>query len=252
MRDLREGLGQGICFRTPKDNVYPKLALTKIWVASDFEPCVTGLNIGKAGSDRPFRQFRRNRPRHDRRPPDEAIAQAFNHRLQHKWRARQYEDVLHLKARRRADGVGNKLGPRGHCRHAQAGHVQALRPIMGLEDRHGFRILYQGAIKRAGNRRRRDVVMGRADAARRKHIGIDRPAGVYGGNDSFLFVRDHPHFGEAQAPGVQLLAEIRDVFVARPSGKNFVADNKQGGGWRRGWGHNLQGYFIPMALAMFR
>jgi len=114
--------------------------------------------------------------------------------------------------------------------HAQPRLVQVLR-LVALEH-HGAGALVDADrdAEGFGDRIRRDVVVGRADAAGGEDVGIARAQRVHRRDDLLLLVRDDADLAEIDADIRQVLGDVADVLVLGSSGEDLVADDEEGGG----------------------
>ncbi|MNT40630.1 hypothetical protein D3C72_1769550 [compost metagenome] len=75
-----------------------------------------------------------------------------------------------------------------------------------------------------------DVVVGRADAARREDIVAGRAQGVQRPDDLILTVADGARLHQVDPQGRQKAGDGVQVRVPGPAGQDFVADDQDSGG----------------------
>ena len=73
----------------------------------------------------------------------------------------------------------------------------------------------------------RDVVVGRADAAGREHVGVAGPAGVDCLDDRGLVVRHHARLRHADSDLAEPRRDVREIGVRRSTREDLVADDDQ-------------------------
>ena len=96
--------------------------------------------------------------------------------------------------------------------------------------RHRPGVALHGHAERLGQRRRGDVVVGRADAAGGEHVVVGGAQLVDGGGDCRLVVGHHAHLAQPHADVLEPPGDIRNVGVARAPREDLVADDDQRGG----------------------
>ena len=63
------------------------------------------------------------------------------------------------------------------------------------------------------------------DAAGGKDIGVFSAALIHRGDDRILDIRNDAGFHQPYASAIQLISQIREVFVLRAAGQDFISDN---------------------------
>ena len=119
-----------------------------------------------------------------------------------------------------------RVPPSGNPRHAEPRLVELVLRDALEEQRHRPRIDVDRHAEGLGDGIRRDVVVGRADAARGEDVVVAGAERVERGDDVVLDVGDDPDLAEIDADIGQVLGDIADVLVLGPAGENLVADHQ--------------------------
>ena len=77
-----------------------------------------------------------------------------------------------------------------------------------------------------------DVIVGRADSARREDVVIVGSGFVDGGDDNVFDVGDYPGFANPNSPRSERQGEVFEIDVLRSTGQNFIADDQDACGYR--------------------
>ena len=99
--------------------------------------------------------------------------------------------------------------------------------------------------KRLGDAIRRDVVVGRADAAGGEEIGVAAAQGVDRRDDLLLHVRHDADLAQIDADPGQVLGDVADILVLGAAREDLIADDEKSG--CDGDGHAQGSFSGPLA-----
>ena len=129
-------------------------------------------------------------------------------------------------------------GIRAMRRRASLSSIAGAR---AREDLDHARVDVDRHAERLGDAVGGDVVVGRADAAGREHVGVALAQRVERGDDLGLLVGDDAHFLEIDPERGEILGDEADVLVLGAAGQDFVADHQHGGGDDVAWAGSCMG-----------
>ena len=157
---------------------------------------------------------------------------AVEHGLHDLGHAGEDEDVLDANAGRARNRVLDQAGVLGRVGHREPRLVdlEAAARVRRQQDLDGLRVADKFLAERLGDRRGGDVVVGRADAARREDVVEGGTARIDGRDDGVLIVGNDAHLFQPDAELVQTAAEKGQIGVLRAARENLVADDDQRGG----------------------
>src|SRR5262249_43941572 len=99
-----------------------------------------------------------------------------------------------------------------------------------LQDGDGFGMKVQAHTESLRHAIGGDVVVGRADTAGGKHIGVFHAQPVESLHDRGGVVGDNPHLFQVNADGGEVIGDIADVPVLGAARQDLVADHQHGSG----------------------
>ena len=142
---------------------------------------------------------------------------------------------------RRGIGAVDQLGAGGNIGEAEVRVGELVLPVgadAGLE----IRVSCDGGPERVGDRRDRDVVVGRADAARREHV-VETCRGIaHGRRDVLEIVGNHGDPPQVHAETTKLADQKRRVLFHELSAQDLVADDDDPRGGRHVAEHIAQSW----------
>ena len=165
-----------------------------------------------------------------RAPVCEGRSDLVEHGLHDRGHAGHDDHVADPEAGRLRDRVLDEVRALRDAGHAQPRLVQVLRPVALAQDGDRPRVEADRDPEGLGDAVRRDVVVGRADAAGGEQIGVALAQGVDRGDDLGLDVRHDPDLPQVDPDTGQVLGDVADVLVLGAPGQDLVADDEEGGG----------------------